>query len=247
MAEILGILAHPDDDVTIGPLLAHYAARGVAIRLVYLTSGQVGVNLVGSEAGDALGALREEEARAACQAYGIAEPLFIREQDGTLATLPTTRFLSLTRSLQDIIQRERPRALLTFGPDGYTRHPDHKAVCSLVTDTLLRWPESDGQPPELYYMALPEPAAAALIAGGFPEGGLCWTAERHITHEIDAADGLDAAIEALHGYRSQFGPTEMAMLVALHRDLLGGRVALRAAFASVRPRSPRRTLIDEVR
>ena len=51
MAEILGILAHPDDDVTIGPLLAHYAARGVAIRLVYLTSGQVGVNLVGSEAG----------------------------------------------------------------------------------------------------------------------------------------------------------------------------------------------------
>ncbi len=113
MAETRGILAHPNDDATIEPLLVHNAARGINPRAGWRYAGVShlrpgGVNLVGSEAGDALGALREEDAQAACRAYGIEEPVFLKEQDGTLATLPTTTFLALTRSLQVIIQRERP-------------------------------------------------------------------------------------------------------------------------------------------
>jgi len=233
MTRLLCVFAHPDDDVTIGPLLAHYARRGIAIRLIYVTSGQVGDNLIGPETGDALGALREEEARAACRAYGAQEPLFLRERDGTLASLPTQAFLALGQRIAEIIRREQPQLVITFGPDGYTRHPDHKAVCSLVTDLLQRWPQEVTPAPPLYYMALPQPAAATLIAGGFPETGLSWTHPRHITHEIAAADGIQAAIHALHCYRSQFGPAEMTMLEALHQDLLEGRIPLRAALPTV--------------
>ena len=233
MTRLLCVFAHPDDDVTIGPLLAHYARRGIAIRLIYVTSGQVGDNLIGPETGDALGALREEEARAACRAYGAQEPLFLRERDGTLASLPTTAFLALGRRIAEIIRHEQPQVVITFGPDGYTRHSDHKAVCSLVTDLLQRWPQEVTPAPPLYYMALPQPAAATLIAGGFPETGLSWTHPRHITHEIAAADGIQAAIHALHCYRSQFGPAEMTMLEALHQDLLEGRIPLRAALPTV--------------
>ena len=64
---ILAVFAHPDDDITIGPLLAHYAAQGVKVYLVVVTSGQDGVTPHAKiPAGPQLGAVREAESRAAC-------------------------------------------------------------------------------------------------------------------------------------------------------------------------------------
>jgi hypothetical protein len=37
---LLAVFAHPDDDVTVGPLLAQYAAKGVHVHLAFATSGE---------------------------------------------------------------------------------------------------------------------------------------------------------------------------------------------------------------
>jgi LmbE family N-acetylglucosaminyl deacetylase len=39
---ILAVFAHPDDETTVSPLLAKYAAAGHPVRLVTITSGQKG-------------------------------------------------------------------------------------------------------------------------------------------------------------------------------------------------------------
>ncbi len=242
MTTLLGVFAHPDDDVTIGPLLAHYARRGVSTRLLYLTSGQAGVNLVGPERGDELGSRREDEARAASRAYGIEEPLFSRAQDGTLSTMTTQDLLCLGERLSEIVRRLQPQVIITFGPDGYTRHGDHKATCSLVTDLLQNWGKADSPSPRLYYVALPKRAAVALAAGGFPTWALAWAHERYLTTEIDAADGIEAAIAALRCYRSQFSPADMEMLQTLMRETLNGQIALRPGLVSVDPAQRARDL-----
>jgi LmbE family N-acetylglucosaminyl deacetylase len=243
MASLLAVLAHPDDDVTIGPLLASYAQKGASVTLAYLASGQAGGNLIGPERGDALGALREDEARAASRAYGIAEPIFLRAQDGTLATLSPAELGALTERVGDLLHDLEPDAIITFGPDGYTRHSDHKATCSLVTDLLQRWP-AEAHVPELYYISLTERAADALARGGFPSHALAWVQDGYITTEIDASDGISNAIAALRCYRSQFAPSFMTILEALITETMGGHVALRRAFVRLPLPQRERTLLS---
>lgn len=242
MTTLLAVLAHPDDDVTIGPLLAHYARRGVFVQLVYLTSGQAGINLVGPERGDELGSLREDEARAASRAYGIEEPLFLRAQDGTLPTMAPQDLIGLGQRLSEIVRHLQPEVIITFGPDGYTRHGDHKATCSLVTDLLQNWEEADSPAPRLYYVALPERAAVALAAGGFPTQALARVHERYLTTEIDATDDIEAALAALRCYRSQFAPADMEMLQTLIGATMKRRIALRQALVPVPPAQRERDL-----
>jgi len=232
MASLLGVFAHPDDDVTIGPLLASCAQHGASVTLAYLTSGQAGGNLIGPERGDALGALREGEGRAACRAYGVNEPVFLRAQDGTLATLSPGELAALSERVADLMDDLHPDAVITFGPDGYTRHSDHKATCSLVTDLLQRWP-ADVHVPRLYYLALTEQVANALTAGGFAAHAVAWVHDRYITTEIDASDGVSAGIAALRCYRSQFAAPTMAMLEALLATTMAGRIALRRSLIPV--------------
>ena len=83
---ILAVFTHPDDDTIVGPLLAHYAKRGVDVYLALVTSGQEGAQeRVGIPAGEELGRVREQEARNACEAYGIHSPFFFREWDGKMS------------------------------------------------------------------------------------------------------------------------------------------------------------------
>src|ERR1051325_6480341 len=124
---ILAIFAHPDDDVAIGPLLAHYAKQRVKVYLAIVTSGQQGTNSYAKiPAGDELGAVRENEAKTACQAYGVTELFLLGEQDGSLSSMK--RHSEIRNRLLEIIRQVRPSVIITWGPDGLTGHPDHRAV-----------------------------------------------------------------------------------------------------------------------
>jgi LmbE family N-acetylglucosaminyl deacetylase len=227
---ILVVFAHPDDDVTIGPLLAHYARAKVEVRLVFATSGQEGVTAHAKiPAGEQLAAVREEEARQAARAYGIPEPFLLKEHDGSLAGMQ--RHNEVAGRLLEIVRQVRPWAIITFGPDGLTGHPDHRAISNLVTEIFQMWPAEgiDGYAPrKLYYVAYPQSKFAKPVPP-FP-GLVANVNDAFITTVVPCADGLGAAARAEQSYKSQHTPEIMKGLNDMMANVFEGRVYLRLAF-----------------
>lgn len=228
---ILAIFAHPDDDATIGPLLAHYAKLGIRVHLAIVTSGQQGVTPHAKiPAGSELAAVREAEARAACKAYGIEEPDLLGEQDGTLGTMK--RHDAIVARLRAIIEKTQPAVVITFGPDGITGHPDHRAVGNMVSEVFqgLDAEHASGPIPEkLYYVVVPAsrlakaPANLPVMASGS-------VIDSYITTVVNAQDGLEAAARAEECYKSQYTPDGMKQINGIMANVLGGNVSLRLAF-----------------
>ena len=82
---VLAILAHPDDEILIAPILARMAREGGEVTVVFATSGEAGPGVSDMEPGEALAAVREDEARCAAFALGLPEPIFWQLGDGRLA------------------------------------------------------------------------------------------------------------------------------------------------------------------
>jgi len=81
-ADILLVVAHPDDDVVIGGYLARASLdEKRRIAVIYCTNGDGGGNAVGYEAGAALGQLRIMEARRATAFLGIDDVWFVGAHD----------------------------------------------------------------------------------------------------------------------------------------------------------------------
>ena len=129
---VLGIFAHPDDEtVCAGGTLAKYAAEGADVRVVSLTRGGAGQIRDASVATRrTLGATRETELHTAGGVLGLTETRCLDHQDGTLAAVHPRELVALVAELLDEL---RPDVVLTFGPDGFSGHPDHVAVGSAVT------------------------------------------------------------------------------------------------------------------
>ncbi|MCL4263484.1 MAG: PIG-L family deacetylase [Anaerolineae bacterium] len=133
MKRLLVILAHPDDEsFPIGGTLARYADEGVAVTLVCATKGEAGIP-GHSAVGTAV--QREQELAAAAQILGVSDLRFLDYRDGHVAEVAVhTAVTQLVSLLQEI----RPQAVITFGPDGISGHPDHLAVHHLVTAAFDR-------------------------------------------------------------------------------------------------------------
>jgi LmbE family N-acetylglucosaminyl deacetylase len=232
--KILAVFAHPDDDITIGPLLAHYAAQGVKVYLVVVTSGQDGVTPHAKiPAGPQLGAVREAESRAACKAYGIEEPFLFGEQDGSLASMQ--HHDQIIHRLGEIIQKVQPSVIITFGPDGVTGHADHRAVSNMVTEIfqMFRVYQPTGfMPQKLYYVSFPESLFGKPVPP-FP-GLVASVDDGYITTIIPAKDGLAAAALAEECYKSQYTPEVMKAFNAMMEKVLEGNIYLRLALSQIR-------------
>lgn len=233
-ASVLAVFAHPDDEITIGPLLAHYAAKGARITLVVVTSGQKGVSEHAKiPAGEGLGRIREEESRAACRAYGIEPPIFFGEQDGALGSMERDK--QIVARLREIIGELKPSVVITWGADGLTGHADHRAVGNLVTEVFQMWQRgardrSDRYAPQkLYYVAYPLSIFAGRVPP-FPEP-LRSVDDDLITTIVEAGDGLSAAARAEAEYKSQHRPEVMKAINGMMAEVLKGRIYLRLALS----------------
>jgi LmbE family N-acetylglucosaminyl deacetylase len=228
---LLAIFAHPDDDATVGPLLAHYAKQGVRVHLAIVTSGQQGVTEHARiPAGRELAVVREAEARAACKAYGIEEPDLLGEQDGTLGAMK--RHDEIVTRLRAIIEKTQPSVIVTFGPDGVTGHPDHRAVGNMVSEIFqgLDAAHAAGPiPSKLYYVVVPASRLASAPAN-LPAMASAGVIDAYITTVIDARDGLEAAARAEECYRSQYTPEGIKLVNGIMANVLKGNVSLRLAF-----------------
>lgn len=232
--KMLAVFAHPDDDIIIGPLLAHSAAQGVKVYLVVVTSGQRGVKAHAKiPAGPQLGAVREGESRAACKAYGIEEPFLFGEQDGSLASMQHRD--QIIRRLIEIIQRVQPSVIITFGPDGLTGHADHRAVSNMVTEMfqMFRVYQPTGfMPKKLYYVAYPESLFGKPVPP-FP-GLVASVDDDYITTIIPAKGGLAAASRGVECYKSQYTPEVMKAFNGMMERVLKGNIYLRLALPQIR-------------
>lgn len=149
---LVAVFAHPDDERIVGPLLARYAREGHDVHLVIATDGRLGVREhAGVPAGDSLAAVRAEEARCAARALGIAPPILVGLEDAGLASFASLQ--RLREEIRRIFRELEPDAVITFGPEGGTGHPDHRLTGVVVTEVVQAG--GAGVPQALYYASLP--------------------------------------------------------------------------------------------
>ncbi|HAF09881.1 MAG TPA: hypothetical protein DCK98_07355 [Chloroflexi bacterium] len=124
---ILGVFAHPDDEVFVaGGTLAKYAARGAEAMVLSATRGQAGqIRDARAATRHTLGSVREQELRRACAILGVQHVVCHDYIDGRLQEAD---FDVLVRSVADAIGDFQPNVVITFGEDGAYGHPDHVTI-----------------------------------------------------------------------------------------------------------------------
>ena len=153
---LLGVFAHPDDELSMGGCLVLYASQGVRCVVACATRGD-GADAQSSDPAiatrEALGRARLEELACSCRTLGIAPPVLLGWQDGELDALDLEQAAgTVAQLLRDL----RPQVVVTHGPEGGYGHPDHIAVSRIVTRAWeLAGDPALGAPAKLYYTAIP--------------------------------------------------------------------------------------------
>ena len=152
---LVAVFAHADDEGAAAPILARDAREGVRVYLVIATDGAQGGAHTSIPRGPELARVRSEEARCAADALGIHAPILLGFPDAHLGSYmeDPERLFQLTARVQGELQRLRPDAVITWGPDGATGHPDHRLVSSIVTQLVRAG--APGAPERLFYVSLP--------------------------------------------------------------------------------------------
>jgi LmbE family N-acetylglucosaminyl deacetylase len=131
LGTILGIWAHPDDEVFLsGGLMATARDAGRRVVCVTATRGEHGTDDPVTWPPPRLAAHRENELRASLAVLGVDEHRFLGIEDGTCAERAD---LPVVERLIDVIRQVRPDTIVTFGPDGLTGHEDHQVVSRWAT------------------------------------------------------------------------------------------------------------------
>lgn len=142
-ADILVIVAHPDDETEIGP----YLARAIydehkRVAVIYGTRGNSGGNSVGIEQAAALGTIREIEARRALASWGIMNVWFLGGPDTpsqeVLYSLETWNHGNALWQAVRIVRLTRPSVIMTWLPiyAAGENHGDHQAASVIATEAF---------------------------------------------------------------------------------------------------------------
>ena len=153
---LLAIFAHPDDELLTGAALAHYASLGVKVYVAIATDGSLGTTDFSTiPAGPKLAKVRQEEMICSAKTLGLQPPIFIglADQFKSDSANLQSQVDSLARAVRSLFINLKPGIVITFGAEGWTGHPDHRLVGTIVTDVFAskKWPGN----PKLYYSGLP--------------------------------------------------------------------------------------------
>jgi N-acetylglucosamine malate deacetylase 2 len=166
---ILAVYAHPDDEA-FGPsdILARYARAGAEVAGVWATRGEHGEAPVEPAPDPAtLGALREQDLRAAAAVIGIGRVELLGYEDNALEQVPPAE---LEERVLAVMRAVRPEVVLTMGPAGITRHPDHVALHRATVAAFHRARAEGAAVRELYFDAVRPEAARDLGLEAEPDG-----------------------------------------------------------------------------
>jgi LmbE family N-acetylglucosaminyl deacetylase len=125
---LLGVWAHPDDEAYLSAgLMAEARRHGDRVVVVTATAGEHGTGDPERWPRHRLAAHRRREMRASLAALGVTEHEFLGYPDGGCDHVDGTARLA------ELVRRIQPDTIVTFGPDGMTGHPDHRAVSAWTT------------------------------------------------------------------------------------------------------------------
>ncbi|MDM7995850.1 MAG: PIG-L family deacetylase [Acidobacteriota bacterium] len=232
MMRLLGITAHPDDEVgAFGGSLLLYRSRGVETGVICLTAGEAATNKGAAESRQQLAAIRRGEFAASCKILQVAEAEILDYPDGGLTR---TDLHGVVGDLVRRIRRFKPHLILTMGPEGaITGHLDH-AMASLFATMAFHWAARTDRYPEHFSEGLEPHRAQKLYYCTAP---IVLPDRQPVspppcTATIDVAPFLDAKIKASQAHLTQkplmdlfaktlrkFGGREFFHLAAANRML----------------------------
>src|SRR5947199_998335 len=142
-ADILLVVAHPDDEGAATP----YLARAIydehkRVAVVFATRGGSGGNDYSREHGPALANIREQEARQACAKLGITNVWFLDGKDtasqNVLNSLANWGHGANLEALVRIVRLTRPEVIISWLPGIFIgeNHGDHQASGVLATEAF---------------------------------------------------------------------------------------------------------------
>ncbi len=193
------VFAHPDDEsFGVAGTVARYAAAGVRSNLICATRGEAGLSNGLADAGPALGELRTNEMACAARVMGLGGMALLDFPDGEGAAWERAE---LAAQVAAALRHFAPTAVVTFDPDGITRHPDHVVVHEVTRQCVL-----DAGPAlgirRLYYQVVTCPSEAS------PEGpSLACVSREAVDVSVDIRGFEPAKRAALACHRSQAADT----------------------------------------
>ncbi len=202
MKPIVGIFAHPDDEVLVGPggTLATFAKEGRDTYLICVTDGDAGEN--SSDDKRDLGEIRREELQASAKILGIKEVFFLGYKDGTLSN---NLYHEIAEKITTILEKIAPEIIITMEHRGISGHLDHIAV-SMISSYIYEHMHSIK---EIWYYALTEEDRALLPPYYiyFPNG----YKRDEISKIVDVTSVWDQKLASLHQHKSQLHDIEKAL------------------------------------
>ena len=213
---LLGVWAHPDDEAYLSAgLMAEARRRGDRVVVVTATAGERGTDDPDRWPPGRLSRLRRDELRASLALLDVREHEVLGYPDGGCL------HHDASGTIAGVLDAVRPDTIVTFGPDGMTGHPDHRAVSQWVT---AAWQASGGRA-RLWYATL-TPAFHATWGALNDQVGL-WSdvdqppciEEENLARSV-RLDGalLDQKIAALCAHASQTCPLRELVGPDTYRD-----------------------------
>jgi LmbE family N-acetylglucosaminyl deacetylase len=226
---LVAVWAHPDDESLLGAgLIGEVTRRGGRVINVSATLGEHGTADARLNPPTALAARRHWELKAALNTLGVEESITLGYADGGCDQVPTSIG---ARRVSSTIDDVEPDAVLTFGDDGVTGHPDHRAVARWTKSALAERPRQ-----------IPLIASAAGAAwhetlvermhevGAFWPGSPARILDGPVWSVRLDGEHLEQKLRALACHRSQMGPLQGALGATGYRTL--------ASVVAYRPGNP---------
>ena len=150
---LLGVFAHPDDEVfCAGGTMAQAAEAGAEVMIVSVTRGERGqIRDPAAATRRTLGAVREAELYAAAAELGVQHVRVLAYPDGALARHRS----ALGPAITGIMRQFDPDTVITFSADGGYGHPDHIAISGLTTQAFWALARDHNRNQRLYHAIFP--------------------------------------------------------------------------------------------
>ena len=188
-AEILVIMAHPDDaEFGAAGTIAQWTRSGKSIAFVLCTSGEKGTTDEKLKP-EVLAEIREKEQQDAARVLGVRYVEFLRYPDQGLEDTPEFR-----KQIVRVLRKYRPRTAVTSDPyRRYIWHRDHRIVGQVVLDAVYPYARDHLAYPDLLDEGLKPNKVQEL---------LFWGAE-NANYKVDITDTFEQKMSALRCHKSQ--------------------------------------------
>jgi LmbE family N-acetylglucosaminyl deacetylase len=212
---LAAVFAHPDDDTYgLGGTLAMNGDQ-IDYTLIVATSGEAGpISDPTLATRENLAEVREREEQEALEILGLSKPSihFLRYPDGGLKDVPRDELIG---RIADVLRSARPLAVVTFGPEGITKHDDHVTVGQAATEAFhrARGIGDDRAFQRLYYNAIPRSELeefwntlrARGVDIGDPDGPFMprGVPDESIDVRVDCREVVKRKLEAIRAHRTQ--------------------------------------------